>query len=318
MPFQKSEWIWYNGQFVPWDEARVHVTTHALHYGSSVFEGLRAYPTPAGPAVLGLDAHIRRLSDSSRLIRIEVPYSTLEIRGAILELVRRNHHADCYIRPLIFRGSETFNLDGRNCPTEMAIVSFEWGRYLGEEATDRGVDVMVSSWRRIAPDTLMALTKAGGNYLNSQLIVMEAVDNGFLEGIALDIQGFVSEGSGENIFIVQRGIIYTPPTSASVLMGITREYVVTLASEFGYEIREQNIPREMLYLAEEVFLTGTAAEITPVRSIDRIVVGSGRRGPVTKKLQDEYFGIVLGKLPDRHGWLTPVERNQRSVREQNG
>ncbi len=309
MPFQKSEWIWFNGRFVPWDEAQVHVTAHALHYGSSVFEGLRAYPTPAGPAVLGLEAHIRRLADSSRLIRMELPYEASEITDAIIELVHRNRHSDCYIRPLVYRGSESFDLDGRNCPTEMTILSFEWGRYLGEEAIDRGVDVMVSSWRRMAPDTFMALTKAGGNYLNSQLIVMEAVDNGFEEGIALDIQGFVSEGSGANIFIVQRGLLYTPPVSASVLMGITREYVVTIASELGYEIREQVIPREMLYLADEVFLTGTAAEITPVRSVDRMVVGSGRRGPVTKKLQDEFFGIVLGRLPDRHGWLTQVERD---------
>ena len=307
MPFPKSEWIWYNGKHVPWDEARVHVTTHALHYGSSVFEGLRAYPTPSGPAVLGLDAHIHRLFDSSRLLRMEIPFTSPEIKEAILELVRRNHHSDCYIRPLVFRGAESFSLDSRSCPTEMAIMTFEWGRYLGEEGTDQGVDVMVSSWRRMAPDTFMAMTKAGGNYLNSQLILMEAVDNGFVEGIALDIQGFVSEGSGENIFLVHRGILYTPPVSASVLMGITREYVVTLGSEFGYEVHEQAIPREMLYLADEVFLTGTAAEITPVRSVDRMVIGSGRRGPVTKRLQDEFFGIVLGEIPDRHGWLTFVK-----------
>jgi branched-chain amino acid aminotransferase len=240
---------------------------------------------------------------------MEIPFTSPEIKEAILELVRRNHHTDCYIRPLVFRGAESFSLDSRSCPTEMAIMTFEWGRYLGEEGTDQGVDVMVSSWRRMAPDTFMAMTKAGGNYLNSQLIVMEAVDNGFVEGIALDIQGFVSEGSGENIFLVHRGILYTPPVSASVLMGITREYVVTLASEFGYDVREQTIPREMLYLADEVFLTGTAAEITPVRSVDRMVVGSGKRGPVTKRLQDEYFGIVLGTIPDRHGWLTTVKSN---------
>jgi branched-chain amino acid aminotransferase len=240
---------------------------------------------------------------------MELPYTFEEIRHAILDQVRRNGHSECYIRPLVFRGAESFELDGRACPTQMAIMSFEWGRYLGEESAEHGVDAMVSSWRRMAPDTFMALSKAGGNYLNSQLIAMEAHDNGFAEAIALDVQGFVSEGSGENIFIVRRGVVYTPPVSASALMGITREFVITLARELGYEVIEQMLPREMLYLADEVFLTGTAVEITPVRSIDRIVIGSGRRGSVTKRLQDEFFGIMIGQLPNRHGWLTPVGKD---------
>lgn len=308
MPIPKAQWIWYNGEFIPWDEARVHVTTHALHYGSSVFEGMRAYPTPAGPAILGLKAHIRRLFDSCRLVRMEVPYSPQQISQVCIEAVRRNGHDSCYIRPVIFRGSGSFSLDSRNCPIEVSIITFEWGRYLGEEATEQGVDVMVSSWRRMAPDTFMPMSKAGGNYLNSQLIAMEAVDNGFVEGIALDIQGFVSEGSGENVFVVYRGVIYTPPVGASVLMGITRDYVVTLARELGYEVREQMIPREMLYLADEVFFTGTAAEITPVRSIDRIKIGDGKRGDITRAIQEEFFGLVTGKKPDRHGWLTYVNQ----------
>jgi len=306
MAIPKSEWLWFNGKFVPWDEANVHVTVHALHYGSSVFEGIRAYPTPEGTAVLGLDAHVRRLLDSCKLMRFDLPYSLEEVKANILELLRRNQHKDCYIRPIVYRGSGSLGLDSRMSPLEMAIISYEWGRYLGPEAIEQGVDAMVSSWRRMAPDTLMAMTKAGGNYVNSSLITMEAIDNGFVEGIALDVQGFVSEGSGENLFIAHRGVLYTPPVAASVLMGITRAYVMTLAGELGVEVREQTIPREMLYVADELFFTGTAAEITPVRSVDRIVIGSGHRGPITKRLQEEFFGIAFGELPDRNHWLTPV------------
>jgi len=306
MAIPKSDWLWFNGELVPWDDVRVHVTTHALHYGTSVFEGIRAYPTPAGPAVLGLEAHLRRLLDSCKLMRIELPYTLEQVGDGILEQIRRNGHKDCYIRPIVFRGSGVFSLDGRLCPTEVAIITFEWGRYLGSEATEQGVDAMVSSWRRMAPDTFMAMTKAGGNYVNSSLIMMEAIDNGYVEGIALDVQGFVSEGSGENIFLVHRGVLYTPPVGASVLMGITRGYVITLAEELGIQVSEQMIPREMLYIADEIFFTGTAAEITPIRSVDRMLIGSGHRGPITKRLQEQFFGIALGELPDRHGWLTPV------------
>jgi len=306
MPLPKSDWIWFDGQFVPWNEARVHVTTHALHYGSSVFEGIRAYPTPAGPAVLGLDAHIQRMLESCRVIRLEVPYVAEQIKENICATVARNQHISCYIRPLIFRGSDTFSLDARSCPTQMVIITFEWGRYLGDEAVEQGVDVMVSSWRRMAPGTFPAMAKVGGNYVNSQLIAMEASDNGYIEGIALDVQGFVSEGSGENVFIVYRGEIYTPPIGASILQGVNRGFAITLAREFGYEVREQMIPREMLYLAEEIFFTGTAAEITPVRSVDRLPIGTGSRGSITRRLQEEFFSLATGKKPDRYGWLTII------------
>jgi branched-chain amino acid aminotransferase len=306
MPLPKSEWIWFNGEFVPWDEARVHVTAHVLHYGSSVFEGIRAYATPKGPAILGLDAHIRRLCESCRLTRLEVPFECNQIREAILELVRRNRHQSCYIRPLIYRGSDSFSLDARSCPTEVAVLTIEWGRYLGTEAIENGVDVMVSSWRRIAPNTSPVFSKTGGNYVNSQFVAMEAKDLGFVEGIALDVHGFVSEGSGENIFAVYRGVIYTPSFGSSILMGITRDFAMTLAKEFGYEVREEKIPRDLLYVADEIFFTGTAAEITPIRSVDGMPVGNGGRGPITKRLQEEFFAIVEGRIPDRHGWLTYV------------
>lgn len=306
MPFPRSEQIWFNGRLVPWDQAQVHVTTHALHYGSSVFEGLRAYATPGGPAVLALEAHVRRLFDSARMVRLEIPYTQAEIQTAIVETVRANRHKECYIRPLAFRGSENFSLDGRRCPTQMTVVTFEWGRYLGPEALENGVDVMVSSWRRIAPDTTPALAKAGGNYVNSQLIAMEAADNGFIEGLALDVQGYLSEGSGENIFLVHRDRVYTPEAGASILLGVTRSLMMTLLLEAGYEVHEARIPRELLYAADEIFLTGTAAEITPVRSVDRVTIGSGRCGPVTHRLQREFFDLVTGKKPDRYGWLTPV------------
>ncbi len=306
MPIPKSEFIWFDGQLVPWDAANVHVTTHALHYGSSIFEGLRAYPTPRGPAILGLQPHIRRFFDSAKIMRIHIPFRFEELTKAIIETVRRNRHQGCYIRPLAFRGSETFSLNARVCPTHVVIITFEWGRYLGAEAIEKGVDVMVSSWRRMATDTFAPMAKAGGNYVNSQFIAMEAADNGFVEGIALDVNGFVSEGSGENIFVVYRGEIFTPPVSASALMGITRHYAITLAQEMGYRVREENIPREMLYIADEIFFTGTAAEITPIRSVDRIPVGNGERGPITKRIQEEFFAIVTGEKPDRFGWLTFV------------
>jgi branched-chain amino acid aminotransferase len=306
MPFPKSKWIWYNGEYIPWDQANVHISVHALHYGSSVFEGIRAYETPAGPAVLGLDAHIRRLFDSCRLTRMAISYTPEQICAAILELIRRNGHTSCYIRPLVFRGSDSFSLDGRAAPTEVAIMTIDFGRYLGQGALEDGVDVMVSSWRRNAPNTAPTFSKTGGNYVNSQFIAMEAKDYGFVEGIALDVQGFVSEGSGENIFVVSRGVIYTPWFGSSILVGITREIAMTLARELGYEVREMMIPRDLLYIADEIYFTGTAAEITPVRSVDQVPVGAGGRGPVTQQIQDAFFAIVNGQVPDRHGWLTQV------------
>jgi branched-chain amino acid aminotransferase len=304
MPLKKSEWIWFDGEFIPWDAAQVHISVHALHYGSSVFEGIRAYSTPQGPAVLGLPQHIRRLFDSCRLARIRMPYTPEQIEQATLELVRRNGQAACYIRPLVFRGSDTFSLDARSCPTHVSILTIEMGRYLGAEAIESGVDVMVSSWRRMATSTFSAMSKSGGNYLNSQYIAMEAKDYGFVEGIALDVNGFVSEGSGENIFVVYRDVIYTPPVSSSILLGITRDFTLALAGEFGYQVREQLLPRDLLYVADEVFFTGTAAEITPVRSIDRQPVGSGSCGPLTRRLQEAFFAIINGEVPDRYGWLT--------------
>jgi len=308
MPLPKSEWIWFNGEFVPWEQANVHVSSHVLHYGSSVFEGIRAYSTPQGPAVLALDAHVRRLFESCRLTRMAMPYTQEQIQSAILELIRKNGHSSCYIRPLVFRGSDSFSLDARSCPTEATILTIDFGAYLGAEALENGVDVMVSSWRRIAPNTSPVFSKTGGNYVNSQFIAMEAKDYGFVEGIALDVHGFLSEGSGENIFAIYRGAIYTPSFGSSILMGITREIAITLAKELGYEVRETMVPRDLLYVADEIFFTGTAAEITPIRSVDHVSVGEGTRGPITKRIQDEFFAIVNGKAPDRHGWLTHVNK----------
>lgn len=306
MPIPKSEWIWQNGGFVKWDEATVHVTAHVLHYGSSVFEGLRAYPTSKGAAILGLQPHVQRLCDSCRIMRMDLPYTPGQVSAAIVETVRRNELHSCYIRPLVYKGVGPIGLDARSAPTEMVIFAFEFGNYLGTDSVEQGVDVMISSWRRAAPDTLASMSKTGGNYVNSQFISMEAADLGFAEGIALDVNGFVSEGSGENIFVVYRGAIYTPPVGASILLGVTRSYVATLAREMGLDVREQNFPREMLYVADEAFFTGTAVELSPIRSVDKVKIGAGTRGPITKKLQDEFFGIISGTIPDRYGWMTVV------------
>jgi branched-chain amino acid aminotransferase len=306
MGIPKTEWIWHNGRLVKWDEATVHVTAHALHYGSSVFEGLRLYDVPGGPAILQLLPHVRRLFDSCRILRMQLPYSQEAVAAAIMETVRRNGLKSGYIRPLAYKGVGPIGLDARSAPTEMAIFAFEFGPYLGQAALEQGVDVMVSSWRRMAPDTLASMSKAGGNYLNSQFIAMEAADLGFSEGIALDVNGLVSEGSGENIFVVYRGVLYTPPVGASILMGITRECVLTLAQQLGYVVREQNLPREMLYVADEIFFTGTAVEISPVRSVDKIQVGGGARGPITARIQEAFYSILNGKSPDQRGWLTFV------------
>jgi branched-chain amino acid aminotransferase len=305
VPIPKAEFIWFNGEFVPWDEAKVHVLAHALHYGSSVFEGIRAYSTPKGPAVLGLEPHVERLYFSAKVIRIEIPYSKDEFAEAIKETIRRNKHKECYIRPLVFRGYEVLGVYPLNCPVETVIATWEWGAYLGPEAIEKGVDVAVSSWRRMAPDAAMAMAKIGGQYTNSQMVVMEARDRGMAEGVVLDVYGYVSEGSGENIFVVLDGTIYTPPLSASILSGITRRFAMTLADDLGYTVKEQNIPREMLYAADEIFFTGTAAEITPIKTVDNIAVGSGSRGPITKRLQDEFFAVTRGEK-DPHGWLTYV------------
>jgi len=307
MALKNGKWVWFNGKFVPWEEATVHVGVHALHYGSSIFEGIRSYETKDGPAIFCLEQHLDRLYGSCKIYRMDLPFSREELRRAIVELVAKNGHRACYIRPLVFRGLGGFNLDPRkDCPVEVAILTIEWGAYLGKEALEQGVDVGVSTWFRMAPNTYPALAKAGGHYTNSQLIAMEAHDRGYMEGIALDIFGYVSEGSGENIFIVQDGTLYTPPLSSSILGGVTRRCVMILAEDLGIPVREEPISRERLYLADEAFFTGTAAEITPIRSVDGIQVGGGKRGPITRKLQEEFFGIVSGKIPDRHGWLVPV------------
>jgi branched-chain amino acid aminotransferase len=306
--------IWFNGRFVPPSEAVVPVTAHALHYGSSVFEGIRAYATPGGPAVFCLPQHMRRLFDSCRIIRIELPYSPEEMAQAVTESVRVNEYEACYIRPLVFRGPGTFSLDPRKASVEVAVITFPWGRYLGQDAVEQGVDVMVSSWRRHAAGTAAPMGKIGGQYVTSSFIAIEAADHGFIEGIALDAQGFISEGSGENVFVVKDGTIYTPPLSGAILPGVTRSVVLTLLREMGVAVREEPLLREFLYVADEVFFTGTAAEITPVRSVDRVAVGAGRRGPVTARVQEMFFGITAGRLPDRHGWLTHVRRPAASER----
>lgn len=306
MTIPKSEWIWHNGSFVKWDDANVHISTHALHYGSSVFEGIRAYETKNGTAILGLMPHVQRLFDSCKIIRMDLPYAQDEISSAIVETVRRNGLTSCYIRPLAYKGSGTITLDWRGSPTELAIMAFSFGRLLGAEGVEQGVDVMISSWRRMAPNTHAGMSKAGGNYVNSGFVTMEANDLGYMEGITLDINGHVSEGSGENVFVVYRGAIYTPPVGASILMGVNRGYIITLARGLGYEVREETFPREMLYVADEIFFTGTAVEVTPVRSVDKIKIGNGSRGGVTKAIQDQFFGIIRGDIPDQYGWMTPV------------
>lgn len=299
--------VWLDGKLVPWDEATVHVASHAIHYGSSVFEGIRAYALPSGSAVFRLDAHLERLWNSCKVYRMGIPYSWDEVHRAIMETIIANNHTSCYVRPVVFRGWDTFAVNGLSCPTHVSVITVEMGRYLGADALKNGVDAGISSWRRMAPDTYPAAAKIGGQYINSQFIAMEAAEHGYSEGIALDINGYVSEGSGENVFIVKRGELYTPPLANSILDGITRRCMMTLAEEMGIPVHEASLPRESLYLADEAFFSGSAAEITPIRSVDGVVLGSGQRGPITSKLMDEFFGIVEGKVSDRHGWLTPVQ-----------
>ncbi|ASQ91030.1 branched chain amino acid aminotransferase [Prosthecochloris sp. GSB1] len=299
----KSEKIWMNGELVDWNDARIHILSHVVHYGSSTFEGIRCYETVKGPAVLFLDEHIRRLYDSSKIYRMEIPYSMEEIKEALLSTVRVNKHRSCYIRPLVYRGQGALGINPHLAAIEIAIATWEWGTYLGEDVLETGVDVRVSSWNRLAPNTLPTWAKAGGNYLNSQLIKMEAIMDNYAEGIGLDVNGYVSEGSGENIFLVRDGVIHTPGSGQSILAGLTRQAVIHIARELGYEVRETLIPREALYIADEVFLTGTAAEITPVRSIDKYPIGNEKRGPVTEILQSHYLKIVQSG-EDPYNWLT--------------
>ena len=302
----KSDKIWMNGEFVAWDDAKIHVLSHVLHYGSSVFEGIRAYHTRTGPAIFRLGEHIERLFQSAKIYRMKPTFTAEQIERACLDTVAVNGLKECYIRPLVYRGYAHVGVNPIGTPIDTMIAAYPWGKYLGEDALTKGVAVKIGTWARMAPNTLPAMAKAGGNYLNSQLLKLEAVEDGYAEAIALDTQGFVSEGSGENLFAVVKGEILTPPVSSSILAGITRSSVLRLASDLGYTVRETVMPRELLYIADEVFFTGTAVEVTPVTSVDRVSVGDGERGPVTKAIQDAFFGILKGDLPDRYGWLTAV------------
>jgi len=309
MPINKSDWIWHNGKVVPWEQATVHVLTHALHYGSSVFEGIRVYKTPDGLKIFRLAAHTQRMFESAKIHRITIPYSPADIDAACRAIITRNNLVDgAYIRPIAFRGYGDIGLAPQpDHPVDTVVAAWEWGAYLGPEALESGVDAGISSWQRMAPNTLPAMAKAGGNYLSSTLISLEAKANGFHEGIALSTDGNVSEGAGENLFVIKNGKIYTPPAAQSCLTGITRDTIITLAADAGLTVAEQSIPREMLYIADELFMTGTAAEVTPVRSVDRITIGNGSRGPVTADLQQRFFGLFNGLTQDRWGWLEPVD-----------
>ena len=308
MAMTKTDTIWMNGKLVPWDDAQVHVLSHVLHYGSSVFEGIRAYKTPSGAAIFRLGDHIERLSYSAKIYRMKMNYTAAEIERACIETVASNRLEECYIRPLVYRGYAHVGVNPIGTPIEIAIAAYPWGKYLGDDALTKGVAVKIGTWARMAPNTLPAMAKAGGNYLNSQLLKLEAVEDGYSEAIALDTNGYVSEGSGENLFLVHKGELITPPMHNSILAGITRASVMKLAQELSLPVREMVIPREMLYIVDEAFFTGTAVEITPVTSVDRVPVGTGEVGAVTKALQRAFFAIVKGEVPDRFGWLTKVPR----------
>ena len=304
MPINYYEKVWRNGEFIPWEAATIHVASHVLSYASCLFEGIRCYETQQGPAIFRLKEHLERLVNSCKIYRIELEYSREQLQQATVELIRVNDARHGYIRPLVFRGYGEVGVNPLHNPVEVYLLAWKWGKYLGDEALKNGVDVCISSWNRMAPNTLPAMAKAAANYMNSQLIQMEASINGYTEGIALDAAGNVSEGSGENIFIVRDGRIYTPPLASAVLPGITRHSIITLAEELGFTVVEQNLPRESLYVADEVFFVGTAAEVTPIRSVDRITIAGGKPGPMTRALQERYLSIAEGKVEDKYGWLT--------------
>jgi branched-chain amino acid aminotransferase len=315
MSFPGTGKIWKNGTLIDWRDATIHLASHVIHYGSGVFEGARCYATPKGSACLRLDAHMRRLQHSAKIYRMEYPLDLAGWQNAVLETIRANDMKACYIRPLLYRGYETLGVNPLGIPVDAAIMVWEWGAYLGHEALEQGVDVKISSWSRMAPNTLPAMAKSTANYANSALIKMEAVIDGYSEGIALDVSGNVSEGSGQNVFMVRDGILYTPPLGSSVLGGITRDSIITLAGDLGFTVKEAVLPREALYIADEVFFVGTAAEVTPVRSIDKLQVGAGRRGPITEALQRAFFDVINGEVPDAHGWLTYVYPEEAGLRE---
>jgi branched-chain amino acid aminotransferase len=308
--------IWMNGSLVDWADAKIHIGSHVIHYGSAVFEGARCYDTPRGTACFQLDAHMRRLYDSAKIYRMEPALDQPTLTNAVLDTIRANAYKACYIRPIVYRGYHTLGVNPFPCPVDTAILTWEWGAYLGQDALEKGVDVTVSSWTRAAANTFPTLAKSSANYANSQLIKMEAMAEGYAEGIALDTSGHLSEGSGQNLFLVRGDVIYTPPVSAAILPGITRSSVVTIARDLGFQVREEMLPRETLYIADEVFFVGTAVEITPIKSVDKIAVGNGRRGPITEALQTAFFDIINGERPDTHGWLTfvyPGEPKQSTV-----
>jgi branched-chain amino acid aminotransferase len=306
MGIPKTDKIWHNGKWIAWNDASIHVLSHVVNYASAVFEGIRCYDSKQGPAIFRVREHMQRLANSARIYRMDVPFTLDELCGAALDLVRVNNMSACYIRPIVLRGYGEIGVDPRGCPIDVYMACWEWGKYLGEEGLGKGIDVCVSSWNRPAPNTLPQMAKSAANYMNSQLIKMEAKANGYTEGIGLDTNGYVAEGSGENIFAVRDGGVITPPLAHAGLSGITRDSVLAICADLGIHVSEQAIPRELLYISDEVFFTGTAAEVTPIRSVDRIPIGSGARGPVTKRIQDEFFAITSGSKPDRHGWLSPV------------
>lgn len=295
--------IWMNGTLVDWADAKIHIGSHVVHYGSGVFEGARCYDTPRGSACFRLDAHLNRLFDSAKIYRMEPTYSFSDLRKAVMDTIRANEFKACYIRPLVYRGYHTLGVNPFPCPVDTAIMLWEWGAYLGQDALTNGVDVCVSSWARSAPNTFPTLAKTSANYANSSLIKMEAVADGYSEGIALDTAGYLSEGSGQNLFIVRNNVIYTPPASASILPGITRDSVITIARDHGFDVREEMLPRELLYICDEAFFVGTAVEVTPIKTVDKINVGNGRRGPITEAIQQSFFDIINGRVADKHGWL---------------
>jgi branched-chain amino acid aminotransferase len=308
-PFNENGKVWMNGKLIPWKEANIPIASHVIHYGTSLFEGFRTYNTPKGSVIFQLQAHIQRLYNSCKMYRMDLPYSQEEFNKAVIDTIKANDLKSCYIRPIVYRGYASLGVDPFPCPVDCAILVWEWGKYLGDEALENGVDVRVSSWQRMAPNTFPALAKSGANYMNSQLIKMEALLEGYVEGIALNVRGHVSEGSGENVFLVLNGVVHTPPLSSSILPGITRATVIQLLKDMDIPLVEETIPREMLYIADEVFFTGSAAEITPIRSIDKIDIGSGKRGPITEKLQKEFFAYINGEREDRHKWLTYIDSN---------
>ena len=310
MAFPGTGKIWMNGKLVEWKDARIHVASHVVHYATSVFEGARCYATPRGSACFRIDAHMRRLQQSMKIYRMEYP---LDLNGwveAVLETIRANDLKTCYIRPIVYRGYDSLGVNPLTCPVDAAIVLWEWGTYLGKEALEQGVDVKIATWSRMAPNTLPAMAKSSANYANSGLIKMEALADGYAEAIALDVYGNVSEGSGQNLFVVRDDALVTPPLANSILGGITRDSIMTLARDLGLSVTEMSLPREALYLADEVFFVGTAAEVTPVRSIDKIRIGTGHRGPITERLQRAFFDVINGVTPDRYGWLTYVHATE--------